>query len=389
MTKPQQHPSVAFLSTADAVGGMERIVCGLSRQFTRRQWQVRTLFPHTDRSEILLKWCAEQGVSAETNEAILDAAAAHSIAKMRDLRRLVCEINPDVVNLHYGDNFISLKDSIAVRLAGFRRCIISVHHPTPWSETHPRKRLLTRLSGYLADAVITVSPATFSVLYEAGIAKSKLHLIPCGVQPPSELLSRVEARRRLGLPEDQLVIGSLCRLVSHKGIRELIDAVALLREQRGGLMLVIAGDGPERDQLEQHAAQKLGPHVRFLGRVPDVDTFLAGCDVFALPSYMEGFGLVYVEAAFHAVPSIGTNVGGVPEAILDGETGLLVPVKDVPALATALGRLCADEAFRRRLGNAARIRAYRDLTETEMAKRYEEVFTRQERRPLVQKKTLP
>jgi glycosyltransferase involved in cell wall biosynthesis len=108
--------------------------------------------------------------------------------------------------------------------------------------------------------------------------------------------------------------------------------------------------------------------------VPDTADLYAASDLFALPSYLEGFGLVYVEAAFHGVPSIGADMGGTREAILDGETGLLVPPGDRAALAGAIQRLRDDAVLRRRFGAAARARARARFAPARMADEYAAVF---------------
>lgn len=372
---------VAFLSTASNIGGMERVVCGLAREFTTRGWSVQPVFPQSAKSEALLRWCRDQGVTAMAHPSVLDADAKHRWRDVRALIRFLQKHRPDVVNIHYGDNFISLKDVIAVRLAGLHRCVVSVHHPTSWANTAPRKRRMTAIAALLAHDVTTFSHATYNILREAPIAPSKLHLIPCGVRPPQQALSQAEARARLGLPADRFIVGSLARLVRHKGIDDLIEAVAQLDLPAGRVLLVVGGDGPERERLEQHARQRLGANVQFLGRLPEVESLLAACDIFALPSHLEGFGLVYVEAAFQGVPSIGTNVGGIPDAVIHGETGLLVPVGDHAALAQAIHQLHQSPELRRRLGDAARARARTELTEQAMAQRFEQVFLRGSRQP--------
>lgn len=369
---------VMFLTTSAYVGGQERIACGLSRAFKQRGWTVRSVFPDGPTRDMFLKWCREQGVEAETSPALLDAAAPHGALDILALGRLVRAWQPDVVNIHYGDNFISAKDLLGLRSAGLgRRYVVSVHHPTPWQATGGRKKLLTRAAAALADDVTTFSNATRDVLLEAGVSKRRLHVIPCGVQVPTHLPAQADARQRLGLPADTKIIGTLGRQEPHKGLKDLIEAVARVPDDEHKLLLAFAGDGPERAALEALAEARLGPRARFLGRVPNIDDFLACCDVFALPSYLEGFGLVYVEAAFHGVPSVGTLVGGVPDAVKDGETGLLVPVGDVARLAQALARLIDDEPLRRKLGQAARQRANDELTETRMAERFERVFLQQ------------
>jgi glycosyltransferase involved in cell wall biosynthesis len=206
------------------------------------------------------------------------------------------------------------------------------------------------------------------------VPASKVHLIPCGVPVPQTPRSREEARARLGLPPTAFIVGCVTRLVAYKGLDELIEAAARVPDPRGELVVAIAGDGPERARLEILAAERLGKRGVILGHVPDVDDFYASCDVFAMPSHMEGFGLVYVEAALHGVPSIGADVGGVPDVIEDGKTGLLVPVGDIDAICRALQRLRDDPAFRHCLGQAARQRGHAEFTETRMADRFEAVF---------------
>jgi glycosyltransferase involved in cell wall biosynthesis len=366
---------VLILATGATVGGQERIACGLYRGFSGRGWAVRAIFPKKAKEEAFLAWCNGQGVPAETNEAVLDLMAPHSLGDMGRLRRLVSDWQPNVVNIHYGGGFISLKDIVALRaVGGGCRCVVSVHHPSPWTDS--RKRLLTRAAAGLAHDVITFSGATREILLQAGVPWRKIHVVPCGLRPPTHLPSRDDARARLGFAADSFIIGCLSRIEEYKGIGDLIAAVARVSDPSGRLRLAVAGDGPDRARLEASAEAQLGSNAKFLGRVPNIDDFLACCDVFALPSYLEGFGLVYVEAAFHGVPSVGTLVGGVPDAVLANKTGLLVPAGDIAALAAALQRLRDDEPLRVELGNRARIRANSELTEDLMAQAFERVFDR-------------
>lgn len=367
-------PKILFLTTSDGIGGMARIVCGLARQFAVRGWTVETVFPQMDNADNLLAWCGAQGVEAEVNPAVLDIVSPHGPRDLSALRQFVASRKPDIVNVHYGENYISLKDLLALRLVGRQRVVASVHHPTPWAEMDDKKPKMTRLAARLCHRVTTFSRATRDILLEAGLSSGKINIIPCGVQPPTRLPGRSEARQRLELPEGAFVVGTLARLVFHKGIADLINAAARVPQTSKPMLLAVAGDGPEREALETLAADCLPGRVRFLGPIADVDDFYAACDVFALPSHMEGFGLVYVEAAFHGVPSIGCRVGGVPDAVADGQTGLLVPVKDADALARAIQTLRDDAPLRGKLGDAARSRAHAEFTETVMAERFANVF---------------
>ena len=124
--------------------------------------------------------------------------------------------------------------------------------------------------------------------------------------------------------------------------------------------LLLAGDGPERAALEQLARDlKLGEKVKFLGRAerPVAVSLFKGCSFFVLPSRLEPQGIVNLEAMACGKAVIASKVGGVPEIVLDGETGLLFPGEDVAALANALTRMADDAALRARMGAAGRARA--------------------------------
>jgi glycosyltransferase involved in cell wall biosynthesis len=190
---------------------------------------------------------------------------------------------------------------------------------------------------------------------------------------PSHEICRSQARNLLGLPKEKVVVGTLSRLVPHKGIIDLIKAINLVNGYQN-VFLAVAGDGPEKETLEGLASIMLPGRCQFLGRIKDIDQFMSAIDIFVLPSYMEGFGLVFIEAAFHGVPSVGTKVGGVPDVIIPNMTGLLVQPGDYISLANAIDQLSANGTLRNELGAAARKRAVSEFTETIMADRYENMF---------------
>lgn len=371
MPGPRSH-KVLFLVTTDAVGGVARVVLTLARGLSARGWHTRTMFPQLAFTEEARAWCQAQGVPVEAHAAVPHILAPHRWRDLPRLTRLVRASGAEVVNLHYGGGHIAFKDVLAVRLAGVRRCIASVHHPVPWHEAGEHKRRMTRTAAVLCHAVVANSRATADVLRQAGVPEEKIHLVPCGVPQPTSRPGRTEARRRLGLPSSAFVVATLALLVPHKGIADLIEAVATLPDP--AIRLVVAGEGPERPALEQLADSRLAGRAHFVGRVADTADVYAAADVFALSSYLEGFGLVYIEAALHGVPSIGAAVGAVPETIRDGETGLLVPPGDRAALAGAIGRLRDDAELRHRLGAAARARALALFSEDVMVDGYLRAF---------------
>ncbi len=192
--------------------------------------------------------------------------------------------------------------------------------------------------------------------------------VDCTQFSPLPVAERVAARRRLGLPEDALLVASVSRLVPRKGMDVLIDAVRRLGTSYPDLVLAIAGSGRDAERLAALARRTSAP-VHFLGAVSEADkrALLAGADVFAMvcrSRWMgleeEGFGIVFLEAAASGVPQVAGESGGAAEAVEDGITGLVVRnPRDPAAVAAALRRLLADACQRQRMGEAARERACR------------------------------
>jgi len=208
----------------------------------------------------------------------------------------------------------------------------------------------------------------------SGAGMPRFVVVPPGVDVarfrPLDEPGRRAARSRLGLPEDGHLVVSVSRLVPRKGMDVLIEAVAALAEQWDDLLLVIGGSGRDRSRLER-LAERQGAPVRLLGRVDEDDLPLlnASADVWAmlcrdrwLRLEQEGFGIVFLEAAACGVPQVAGRSGGAGEAVVDGETGLVVNEPSDPgAVRHALARLLAEPDLRRRLGAAARARAVEEF----------------------------
>ncbi|HEY7530520.1 MAG TPA: glycosyltransferase family 4 protein [Gemmatimonadota bacterium] len=187
--------------------------------------------------------------------------------------------------------------------------------------------------------------------------------------PDAAGLRAAELRRRLDLGDRRVAL-TVARLMPRKGVDRTLEAVAQLAAELPDLVYVVAGDGPQRPELERRAsAPDLAGRVRLLGDVedPDVPALHRLADVFLLPSRrepgdeVEGFGMSLVEASASGLPVIGGRSGGVPEAVREGETGLLVDGDDPRSIAAALRRLLEDPELRRRLGHAGRREVERTL----------------------------
>jgi glycosyltransferase involved in cell wall biosynthesis len=219
------------------------------------------------------------------------------------------------------------------------------------------------------QAVVAISEGVCAALTASGVEPGRIHLVPSGVEAArfaGATTRRPTARARLGLGDDAWVVAIVGALEERKGHDVLLDALATLPDPR--LLLLIAGDGSRRDALAARvAALDLGTRVRLLGRVDDVAEVLAAADVVAMPSRQEGLGVAALEAMAAGLPVIASRVGGLPEAVVDGATGLLVPAGDVGALAAALARLAADPGRARAFGAAGATRVRERFTMAGMA----------------------
>jgi glycosyltransferase involved in cell wall biosynthesis len=163
-----------------------------------------------------------------------------------------------------------------------------------------------------------------------------------------------EAKVRLGIPADAVVIGCVGALCEQKGQRYLIQALPLIREKVPKAQVLLVGTGPESDMLRT-LARECGceASVSFVGEHDDVVSFLSAMDIFAFPSIAEGLGLALIEAMGCGVPVVASSVGGVPEVVTDGWDGLLVDPRSPIALANAIIRMNTDHQLAESMGKHA------------------------------------
>jgi glycosyltransferase involved in cell wall biosynthesis len=281
------------------------------------------------------------------------------------LARLLRRRRADVLHTHTlaAANILS---RLAARAAGVP--VVSHLH----IENHFRpgtRRLLAGLdnaTARLAARLVAVSEDTRRAYERQGYPRGRIEVVYNGVDVPANGGFRRNEPAR---------IGEIARLCDVKGQRELLQAVARLPEAR----LVLAGrdleqGGAFQDSLERESEQ-LGIRERVeFGFHEDVPALLESLDVVALPSWTEGLPVVLLEAMAHARPVVATPVGGTPELVVDGETGLLVPPRDPEALAAALRRLLEDPDLARRLGEAGRTRVAERFTAAAQARRILELY---------------
>jgi glycosyltransferase involved in cell wall biosynthesis len=284
----------------------------------------------------------------------------------------------DVLHTHAGiaANTLGRPAARAAGVAVVSHMHIENYFPaSPWrAAVH---RALDNATARLCARIVAVSEDTRRALVRQGYPVRRLEVVHNGLDVAS--LPSADGnglRAELGIPDGAPLVGEIARLCDVKGQRELIAALAELPEAR----LVLVGrdleqGGAYAERLERQA-EELGVRDRvvFAGYRDDPHAVLRQLDVVALPSWTEGLPLVVLEALAHGRPVVATPVGGTPELVTDGVTGLLVPPRDPHALAAALRRLLDDPELARRLGEAGRERVAQDFSASKMGQRVLEIY---------------
>jgi glycosyltransferase involved in cell wall biosynthesis len=283
------------------------------------------------------------------------------VAAFRRLLRLVREGRFDVLHAHL--TYAATWGALASRITGVP-CVATLHtgpvEGPAWSAHSVRERLLAFALNRWCSAVVLVSEAARAQHALRGrLAGHNVCVIHNGVEVDAFASGqRQRVRAELGLSGGQPALLSVSALRKGKGLEVVLRAMGLLAARWPGLRLLVAGEGALRARLEQQA-RELGveSQVRWLGLRHDVADLLAASDVFVLASREDAFPTVLLEAMAAGRPVAATRVGGIPEIVAEGETGLLVGPGDPEALAEAIDALLLDPARAAALGEAGRLRA--------------------------------
>lgn len=248
--------------------------------------------------------------------------------------------------------------------------VVTLHNLVPTRLSLPARAAL-RMTLSRARRVIAVSQAVAHSVRDIVRDDKRLVVVPNGVDvkrfSQTMLPTRAAARDMLGLLPDDVVALCLARLSPEKDVACFLEAAALLAPRLEQARFLIAGDGPLLPTLRyQITFLGLDERATLLGRRDDVPVLLAAANLLCLSSREEGLSVAVLEAMASGLPVVATQVGGIPEAVEAGETGLLVPPRDPPALARALEALLSDTTRAQVLGAAGRARVARHFTLDQM-----------------------
>ncbi|MFZ4509154.1 MAG: glycosyltransferase family 4 protein [Fimbriimonas sp.] len=333
-------PGLKILQIASSLfdwGGIERYVLYLGEGLRQRGHSVEVVCP--PESPLAQRWAGSIPFAARSKRNPL---------YFFHYRKLFLAHRPDVIHTHFSPDF--LMPALAARSLGIP-CVMTRHLAVPW---RPAK---ARQMSRLYSAIVPVSEAARVALLESGVPADKLLLAKAGC--PALVTSKE--------PVGPLRVGSFGRLVKEKGTQVLIQAATNCPE----VEFKVYGDGPEADSLRREAPA----NVEFLGQIPDVADAMGACHAIAIPSlWAEAFPFAALEAMSLGKPVIASAVGGLPEQVEDGVTGLLFPAGDADALARAIGGLTPERIAA--LGTRARERHRQEFTVEAFAGRVEAVLRR-------------
>ncbi|GAB3543854.1 glycosyltransferase involved in cell wall biosynthesis [Actinopolyspora lacussalsi] len=349
----REHPRVATVITRlEGGAGLVALRCALAQHAD--SWPV-TLVTGSDGE--LVRHAERAGLDVVVEPALRKPIVPWwDLVALFRLTALFARAGFDVVHTHTAK--AGALGRVAARLSAVPR-VVHTYHGFPFHRFQARWLRLCyaaveRLLGRLTDDVLCVGEGVANEATRLGLATSdriRAVGVPVSLEPPrADAESRRRARRALRIPYDRLVVGAVGRLTYQKAPEDLVDALARL--PRTDVCGVWLGEGELRDRIERLARERLGDRFVFAGHRSDVAELLPAFDVFVLPSRYEGLPLAVIEAMLCGLPVVATAVNAVPDLVVTGHNGVLVPPRRPDLLAGALSDLLEDPAERARMGSA-------------------------------------
>jgi glycosyltransferase involved in cell wall biosynthesis len=296
------------------------------------------------------------------------------------LSRIIRQMAPDVIHAHDPHGVAMAALALSMGTQPVKPPLVAARRV----DFRLRGNALSRWKYRQVDRFICASEAIRRILLADGVPGARTVTVHEGID-----LERVAAapaadlHAEFWLPHHAPLVGNVAALVPHKGQRHLIEAAARVVRRTPDARFIIAGEGELRAALERQIRdRRLEKHVFLAGFRPDILSLHKAFDVFVMSSVTEGLGTSLLDAMACGKPVVATTAGGIPEVVVDGQTGLLVAPRDDEALASAIERLLTDEALRQAMGTAGRARVHEYFTVDRMVQEtlavYQQVVLRSE-----------
>ena len=272
--------------------------------------------------------------------------------------------------VHFHDAHSAAVGSVAASLAKVPFRIITRRVDFPLKKNYFSRRKYMKN----VDAIIAISEGVKKVLVEGGVNPVNVEVISSGIDFSSfeedslALTSKDYLHREFSFAVDDYLVGIVAHLADHKGHQYLIQATKILKQQAPKIKTIIVGEGPLSMELDRQAKElDVEDIIFFLGFRKDIPKILSSLDLFVLSSHLEGMGSSILDAMASRLPVVATKVGGIPEVVINGETGLLVPPRNPSALARAILMLYSDKTLASRLGQKGYELVHRKFSAEAMA----------------------
>ena len=344
----KKHLHIALIMGYDAgkIGALERFLFHFSEEARGRGHKVSIVFIHQPIREV--KSTLEK---KEARVFIHPCKSRLDFNFIAWLWKWFRKENIDVADCNF--DLVNLTGTVTAFLAG-----------VPWRFWHQRnfvsprllflKRFAYRFFNYISHGIICTSSILAEDMIRNGLRKNLVHAIPTGIDPDIYEFAgkkKMEMRKKLGIPEESPVVIMVSQARIEKGCIHLVRASKDILSKYPDTSFLHVGGGPLEENLQQEA-EKLGVKKSWLclGQRSDVPDLLSASDILVLPSYMEGLPNAPLEAQASGLPVVASNVGGVPLAVRDGKTGILIPPRDENKISEAVSSLIENPEIRENMG---------------------------------------
>lgn len=350
---------IACVLTSVEYGGIESVCLSLLRSCNQQRYEIIPIVlarPEVSENDFVRTLNKYQIRYFTISLTIVRNKIEHGLAIVRCLYELYRIVRNNNFDLIHSNGALSDLLSIPVsKLLGIP-CISTCHGFTISKSITQHRVGLFMLK--FCSRIIAVSEEILKELVKSRIDESRIVVITNAIQAVSEGNNieeqRLRKRKLFHIGLDELVIGYVGRLSAEKGLKDLIEAGALLKQKDSGIRVLIIGDGPEREELKRLTISRgLENEVIFTGFLHDIEEWLPVLDVFVLPSHTEGTPMALLEAMSMGLPIVATAVGGIPNIIQDGKNGLLVRPEDYKDLSEKISMLKNDLKLRNKLATEA------------------------------------
>ncbi|MDP3764605.1 MAG: glycosyltransferase family 4 protein [bacterium] len=354
------HKKLLFVITQGVVGGAQKNVFDLANSF-KTSYEVFVAMGGEKDSNLASKLSAQKIQTHHLKFLGRDINILDDFLVFFEILKLYKKEKPDIVHLH--SSKVGLIGSLAAFFYKLKtnnhklKTVFTAHGWIFKEDISSKKRFVTVFLAWLAakfqDKIICVSEDDFNKALKHKIAPArKLFIVYNAVNKENFLskgIARAEISKMIGkeLSEDDFVITNFGRLYNNKSLNYLIESIKELKQK---VILVIFGDGPERQTLQGMVdSYKLGNNIFLVGDKSNASQYLKAFDAMVLSSTKEGFPYALLEAGMAGVPVVATNVGGVGEIIKDGETGILIEPKNVEVLSKSILKIYNDKEFSQKI----------------------------------------